>query len=157
MIQQIRSGARKLGSLWRDDTGNMLLELALVLPILTALGIGAFDFGRAYQEKLRMTNAARAGTQYALYNAMAAEDAAGVEQATRADANDTANALAVSVQYSCTCLDGSALACDDSCAGAEVPLKYITVVVSDDHAMLFQYPGMPASLSLQGSAQMRLR
>ena len=52
---------------------------------------------------------------------------------------------------------GSALVCCDPCAGAGVPLKYITVVVSDDHAMLFQYPGMPASLSLQGSAQMRLR
>ncbi len=42
-----------------------LVEFALVLPLLWALAVGAFDFGAAYVLKQKLTNAAREGARIA--------------------------------------------------------------------------------------------
>ncbi len=44
--------------------GQSLLEMALILPILLVLIIGALEFGRLFFTKLVITNAAREGAYY---------------------------------------------------------------------------------------------
>ena len=146
-----------LKAFWRDKAGNITLELAFALPILAFLGIGAFDAGQAFQEKLRLTSAARAGTQYAIANAFRADDVPGIVARARDDANDTNNELAIAAQYFCTCLDDTPVACDGSCAGGEVPLKYVSVIVNRNYTLLFNYPGMSQTMALEGSAELRVR
>nr|MBA3585281.1 pilus assembly protein [Gemmatimonadota bacterium] len=46
--------------------GQSLLELAIVLPILMALVIGIFEFGRAWNVRQVMTNSAREGARFAV-------------------------------------------------------------------------------------------
>jgi len=57
--------------------GNVGVEFALVLPFLLMLTVGAYDFGQGFIEKLRLTSAARAGAQFALYNADKLENTCG--------------------------------------------------------------------------------
>ena len=45
-----------------------LLELAIILPILLLLILGAMDFGRMFITKNVLTNAAREGANYLAYN-----------------------------------------------------------------------------------------
>ena len=48
---------------WRSDRGTALLEAAVTIPILLLLGVGIFEFGRAYQTWQVLTNAAREGAR----------------------------------------------------------------------------------------------
>lgn len=50
----------------RSEKGTALLETALTLPLLLAVGVGIFEFGRAYQHWQVLTNAAREGARVAV-------------------------------------------------------------------------------------------
>lgn len=53
-------------SIRRRDSGQSLLEFAIVLPILLALLVGIFEFGVAWNRKQVLTNAAREGARLAV-------------------------------------------------------------------------------------------
>ena len=55
------------------ESGAAAVELALVLPILLVLVFGIIDFGRAYNAKISLTQAAREGARV---RALGADDAA---------------------------------------------------------------------------------
>lgn len=47
------------------ERGAVLVELALVLPLLVMLLFGIVEFGRGYSAKVQLTGAARDGARYA--------------------------------------------------------------------------------------------
>lgn len=51
---------RKVGK----HKGQALVELALILPLILLLILGAMDFGRMFYHKIVITNAAREGANY---------------------------------------------------------------------------------------------
>ncbi len=59
-----RAASRRLAILCGAEAAQ-LVEFALVLPLLWALVVGAFDFGAAYVLKQKLTNAAREGARIA--------------------------------------------------------------------------------------------
>ena len=50
----------------RPDSGEALVEMALVLPILLVLSLGMLDFGRAFHAKSILEQAAREGARVAV-------------------------------------------------------------------------------------------
>ena len=48
---------------WREERGAALIEAAVTIPILLLIGVGLFEFGRAYQTWQVLTNAAREGAR----------------------------------------------------------------------------------------------
>ena len=50
----------------KNEKGQALVELALVLPLLLALLCGIVDFGWIYYNQITLTNAAREGARYAV-------------------------------------------------------------------------------------------
>src|SRR4051812_17530134 len=48
-----------------DSGGQSVLELALLLPVLMLILVGAIDLGRLVQAEVVVNNAARIGAQYA--------------------------------------------------------------------------------------------
>ena len=50
----------------RHDEGQSLVEFAILLPILMAVVIGIFEFGRAWNTQQVLTNAAREGVRLAV-------------------------------------------------------------------------------------------
>ena len=52
----------------RRVSGQALVEFALALPVLLLLIFGVLEFGRAFQTKLVMENAAREGANYFIYD-----------------------------------------------------------------------------------------
>jgi Flp pilus assembly protein TadG len=52
----------------RKPRGQSLVEMALLLPILLVLVLGALEFGRLFYTKIVITNAAREGVYYLSLN-----------------------------------------------------------------------------------------
>jgi Flp pilus assembly protein TadG len=77
--------------LTRRRSGTASVELALLAPMLAAVLVGAFDWGLAIEQRIRLQTAARAGAQQALRTP---SDTASISAAVRAAAPDFA-ALAV--------------------------------------------------------------
>ena len=61
--------------------GNAAVEFGLTMPLLVLLAFGAFDYGSAYVEGVRLNGAARAGAQQSMYNSNTWEDTDQAEQA----------------------------------------------------------------------------
>jgi Flp pilus assembly protein TadG len=137
--------------------GTAALELALLAPLLASLATGGWDFGNALLQQERLASAARAGAQYAVASMTNSTNYAGMIQAARNDAGDTANALQVTAQKVCTCPAGGAVSCSGgTCAGNAAPYSYAQVIVSEPYTLMVSYPGIGSSLQLSGKALLRL-
>jgi hypothetical protein len=75
MIQKLTKAYRDAGS-----QGGALAELAVSLPILTLVLIGAADLGRVWTETSRIENAAYAAAQYGSQSRSNSNDEAGMRQ-----------------------------------------------------------------------------
>lgn len=62
-------GGRDGVGLMVEQAGQSLVEFALALPVLLLILLGLADFGRAFYYTTAISNAARAGAEYAAKNA----------------------------------------------------------------------------------------
>ena len=140
--------------LTRPERGESLVELALLLPFLCLLLIGVIDFGRAYYLSIEVTNAANTG---ALYGTKNSKDTTGMQNAALGDAPDVPGVTATAT-YGCECSDGSSAVapCPATPPSCGVNLvNYVQVITSATYTPLFPWPGIPATISLQGKARLR--
>jgi Flp pilus assembly protein TadG len=77
-----------------ERSGQSLVELALVLPVLLTLLLGMAEYGRLCYIGIEVTNAAHADAQYAAQNHATASNALGIQNAAT---NDAADLTAMSV------------------------------------------------------------
>ena len=84
---------------WRafaaESGGNVAIEMAFLMTFLIMLVLGAYDFGRWATEQATVTQAARAGTQWAVLDQANATDTDGMIQAARDEADDVNNELVI--------------------------------------------------------------
>jgi Flp pilus assembly protein TadG len=67
----------------RSQGGQAMVELAVAIPLLMIVIVGAVDFGTACYISIEVTNAARAGAQYGAQNAITLTDIPGMELAAK--------------------------------------------------------------------------
>ncbi len=73
-----------LRSVIKNQRGQAMVEMALILPILILLIFGIIEFGRIFASYLMVNNAAREGARYAAVGATDAEITALVMQRSSA-------------------------------------------------------------------------
>jgi Flp pilus assembly protein TadG len=129
-------------SLWarrlcRHEGGNMLLEFALVLPLLAMMLIGMSDLGRFALDKSSLLQAARAGAQYGVSasqasinppNALSSADLSSVD--ATAVASTTLTGVTVSHSLFCECTSGVTVACSSSCSAGGTLKNYLKVTTT---------------------------
>lgn len=120
---------RILRLLHQAAAGSAIVEFAFLLPVLVALAVGAYDFGRWGYEQSRMESAARAGAQYGVQDQTAAIDISGMIAAARRDAGDTAGALDIAARQFCRCAGAGAVGCSSTCPDGFYPASYVEVTV----------------------------
>jgi len=64
MMEKIHTAGLS-GRIRRDEAGQSLVEMALVMGLLLLVLVGIADFGRAFHSYIIITNAAREGARYA--------------------------------------------------------------------------------------------
>ncbi len=149
---------KSLDSLSRDNAGNVTIEFGFVILFMITLALGAYDFGNLGYQKIAVTNAARAGSQYGVQDMSTAEDTDGMIQAARNDINDTANALDIDARNYYFCpgqgevADQSVLCDDDSFS-----YMYVEVTVEDEIDLLFPYPFVSSPQTVASTNTMRVR
>jgi Flp pilus assembly protein TadG len=129
------------------------VELAVVLPFLLLLLLGAIDFGRAYYLSIEVANAARAGVQYGVRNPA---DFAGMQSAAKSDAVDIPS-LDATAASGCECSDGSnsASPCANPPACTGNPVDFVEVRTSATYTPMVPWPGGLASIPLSAQAKMQ--
>jgi len=149
---------RKTDSSIRRQRGASLVELAAIVTFLLLLTLGVIDFGRGYYLGIEVANAADAGAQYGLQNPGDASLTGDMKQAAKNDAADVTTwaanyPLAVT---GCMCSDGSSpspgCGSNPSCPGGTQVVNYVTVQTRATYTPMFPWPGVPSSITLNGSA-----
>ena len=137
----------------KSEKGTALLETALTLPLLLAVAVGIFEFGRAYQTWQVLTNAAREGARVAvLPNSSAA--VATTRAKAYMTAGQLANAATATVAVTAETLDlGGGTTAGASRVTVSYPFQFIALqpVVQ----LLVKGSTVGAPLTMTASAVMR--
>lgn len=148
-----RSLRHHLGA--KSDSGQALVELAMILPVALAMLLGIAEMGRYANACIVVGHAARAGVQYAAQNRVTASSDAQIIQAAQADASGFSN-LTVTPSTYCACADGTSSTCQPTdCSGSRI-IEYTKVDTQISMQSLFHYPDLPQSYTVKGEAVMRV-
>jgi Flp pilus assembly protein TadG len=141
----------------RNRTGTATIELALLLPLLLLIALGAVDFGRVFYMGVEVANAARAGVQYGAQDLGHSTDYTGMQTAALNDGKDIPGMSATASRW-CQCAGGTPTSCAASyCGAASVPAVYVQVNTSATFNTLMKYPGVPSTVTLNKQAIMRVQ
>lgn len=144
---------RRLGI--KSESGQAIIELAIVLPVAVSLLIGITEIGRYANESIMVSHAARAGVQYAAQNRVTASSDAQIIQAAKNDAPSLTNMTVIPSRF-CTCADGTSSSCLGSdCSGSRI-IEYVKVKTQVEMPSMFSYPGFPKSFTVKGEKTMRV-
>src|ERR1700680_4751475 len=108
-----------------SPSGQSLLEVALLTPMLLALLLGAIELGRYAYFSILVGNAARAGAAYGAQNLVLSVDLTGIQTAANNDfQNNGQNISKLSVKLpptSCGCDSNGSVTPASSCSTAADP------------------------------------
>ena len=136
------------------EDGSSVVELALLMPVLVLVLVGAVDYGQAYYVGIEVASAAEAGTTYGVANP---SDTAGMQSAALLDANDVPTMTATATS-GCECSDGTSVVAGCSPVPSCVynRLNYVDVSTTVSYRPMLVYPLLPATLTLKGHSRMRI-
>jgi Flp pilus assembly protein TadG len=152
----------------RSESGQSLLEVALLTPLLLLLLLGVIEIGRYAYISILVGNAAKAGAAYASQGlAEAAPSNPAIQVAADNDFKSNGqltSALTVSVTNSCGCDSGGSItsaACNGTLTAGSCPtgqhwVVMASVTCSGSFNSLFNYPGIPSPFTLSRTATMRV-
>lgn len=135
----MRLTRRIAGRITRDERGQSLVELALILPVTLVLFAAALDLGRAFYSNISVANAARAG----------ALQAARTPQSFKADTEcpvATGSTLAA-LSTARTARQSNLIVCavqDEARAVVDIPATGIDYACEDASGTALSCPGSPA-------------
>ncbi len=155
----------------KQQRGQSLLEVALLLPLLLALVLGVIELGRYAYMGILVDNAARAGAAWGTESVGNSTNTLGIQQAADNDYQNNGQnpaLLTVTSSVACGCDNGSnstgpsgwasAGACTSttSCPTGSQFAVVVTVTATGAYTPLFHYPWTPSQLSVQREAVMRV-
>jgi Flp pilus assembly protein TadG len=155
----------------RSQSGQSLLEVALLTPLLLTLLLGTIDLGRYGYAGILVGNAARAGAAYGAQSLTLSVNPTGIQDAANNDYNkfqvngQNVSTLTVSSSVSCGCDSGGTVtpaACSTTInpsagkCGSGHWVVMVSVTATDTFNALFKYPGIPSPITISRTATMRV-
>jgi len=124
--------------LLESNSGQAVVEVALVAPLLMILMAGAIDLGRFAQFDAKLASSARAGAQYGSQNLVTAADTTGMQSAAESDVQNQTG-ITVAATTFCKCADGTATSCTSTACSANHRLLYVNVSSTAIFFPLFRF------------------
>jgi Flp pilus assembly protein TadG len=152
----------------RPECGQSLLEVALVTPLILLLALAVIEMGRYAYIAILVGSAARAGASYGAEGLEQSVDTAGIQQAADNDfQNNGQNVSKLTVTSNATCgCDSSGTITSASCNAQTNPnagscntghwVVMVSVEAKGTFNSLFNYPGIPKSITIDRTATMRV-
>jgi Flp pilus assembly protein TadG len=142
----------------RGEAGGAIVELALLMPVFTALMLGAGEFATLEYAAIETSNAARAGVAYGSQSSTTASDASGMQAAATNDASNIAGLTATAKQFwSCSNAPSTQASSPPTCTAGNHVLNYVQVQTSATITPVIHVPGFAASYTVNGLAIMRVQ
>jgi Flp pilus assembly protein TadG len=143
-----------------SEEGSALVELALSMPVLLIMLLGAAEFARLAYASIEVVNAAHAAAVYASSSHAALSDSTGITNAAGTDSGNLtgSNAIQVtSVSSACSCSDTgvspSSCADNSTCFNAHAAMiTTVTVQTRSTYAPVIRIPGSALSFNLYGNS-----
>jgi Flp pilus assembly protein TadG len=151
----------QLSTLRSGEEGSALVELALSLPMLCLMLLGATEFARIAYAAIEVTNAAHSAAVYAASSSAAAGDSTGITNAAIGDSPNLAGSNAVSVVtplgFSCSCSNTAytPTSCSDNntCVSHNAAMiTTVTVQTQTTFSPMITLPGFSPTVTLKGSS-----
>ncbi len=121
--------------LLHDEHGSMMLELALILPVALLLFFGVINYGLLLQQSTVITDAARAGAEYAQIPGNETNTTQ-MQSVALASASSIPGIHATATTY-CTCPPATgAVSCSGYCSSYGQPAMYAQVTTSATLSLL---------------------
>jgi Flp pilus assembly protein TadG len=145
-----------------SEEGSALVELALSMPVLLIMLLGAAEFARLAYASIEVVNAAHAAAVYASSSHAALSDSTGITNAAGTDSGNLtgSNAIQVtSVSSACSCSDTgvspSSCADNSTCFNAHAAMiTTVTVQTRSTYAPVIRIPGSALSFNLYGNSSL---
>lgn len=140
----------------KSEAGQSLVELALSVPILLLLLLGAVELATVLYDSIAVENAAMAGVQYGAQTSATEADTTGIQNAAAAAAPSLS--LTTTPSTSCICSNGASSTCKSTdCSGASIETiltvqTQTTITPSIYFPGLRNIPALPKSFTLNGLA-----
>lgn len=160
MIMRVFRCRRSSKPLRFREEGSALVELAISLPLLSLMLLGAAEFARLAYASIEVVNGAHAAALYASSSIAASTDTGGMTNAATADAGNLlgGNAISVaSVTRTCTCSNTAYVpsSCSDNQTCINNNASMITAVAVQTQATfspLIHIPGGSPTFTLHGQS-----
>lgn len=145
--------------------GNAAVELAVAVPVILAMVLGAIDFGRVHLEAMVVKNAATIGSFYGAQSVQYSTDSTGIQAAANSEAA-AIDGYSVTNDILCQCLDSNGdynsgetqVNCGDADCGAYgVPRVYIRTRSQKTFSTLGWYPGVPQTTAMDMTGWVRVQ
>lgn len=143
------------------EEGSALVELALSLPMLCLMLLGAAEFARIAYAAIEVTNAAHSAAVYAASSAAAAADTTGITNAAAGDSPNLVGGNAVSVVtpigLGCTCSNTAytPTSCSDNntcLSNNSAMITTVTVKTTTTFSPMVTLPGFSPTITLMGKS-----
>ena len=151
----------------QPQSGQALVEVGLLLPMLVLLLLGVVELGRYSYVGILVANAARAGTSYGTQTLSQSVDTGGITTAARNDFKTNGQNptnLAVTSTVSCGCDSGgtvSAFVCTGTgagtCATGSHWVVQLSVTASGTFNAVFNSSFFPTTITVTRTSAMRVR
>ena len=134
-------------------SGSVIIEFALLFPVMMLMALGTADFARVFYAGIAVASAARAGVQFGALDPGNAGNLTGMRDAALNDAgNQGLTGIAAAASNFCACAGSSSTV---ACGGATPvtcslggtttsPNGYVRVTVTYTYNTLVNYPGFRA-------------
>ena len=152
-------------SLRNPQSGQSLVEVALMLPFILLLLLGVIEMGRFAYISILIGNAARAGAAYGSQGLVQSVETGAITTAADNDFQNNGQSVAnltISSFVSCGC-DSSGTVATQACTGTGAGTcaaghwtVTLTVTATGSFNSLFNYPGIPSSINVTRSSIMRV-
>jgi len=148
----------------QNETGAALVELAVSLPLLILILVGTIDFARIFYTAIELSNAARAGAEYATYDVGRATGSMTNAQNAAIAAAPNINTVSASASSLCQCATNSGVVtattppntCTATCSGTGGHIVIsVTVTATRTFTTIARFPGVPNTITLSRSATLR--
>lgn len=158
----------KLSRRFFAQSGQSLVEFALLTPILVLLVLGVVEMGRYAYLSIVLGNSAEAGAMYGAQSIPQSSDPTGIQNAALNDFQNGQSlpGLTVTSSTACGCDSGGTMTsagCNTTTnptagtCGTGHWIVTVQVTASATFSSLFTYPGIPPSLTVTRMVTMRVK
>jgi Flp pilus assembly protein TadG len=158
-LSRIGEWGRSHRPLWAAQDGVSTLEFAVVVPVLCILVLGVLDFGMVLWEQMEVSNAARAGAEYAVTaNSYSSSTASTAVTSATGLSSITATPAPQGPSYGCPDATRGILSASSTatCPDGSAPGRYVVIYAQASYNTIFTWPGVPDPITLSAQAIARV-